>query len=245
MPLKREELITLHTFGQTLPGDDRCAAQEKNLCTADLLLLLLSPDFIACEKCFALMNRALQRQEKDGVQVIALWLRPVDWKIASLNCLQAFPTNGKSVTLWPDRDEVCRDIARGIRTIVCAQLHPGANHQRVTENSLPYLHWLIKRVTFLDTAGIPRIPGFSAPRLEEVYIPLQARYADGRQLRGSVPCTPALPTKAEEKDQAQSSPLAHVLARHDHLVLPGEPGSGKTTFLRYLALKHARPGAIT
>jgi len=234
-PLVRERLITLHNAAQTLPGDERHAAMEKHLRTARLLLLLLSSDFVASNDCYESMQSALHRQEKGHVQVIAIYLRPVDCDALSLpNTLQVLPTNGRAVTSWSKPDEAYCQIARKIRAIVCPQLTPGSVHRGVTEDSLPYLHWLIKRVTSLDIAVIPALPGRPQIDLAEVYLPLQARFEERRQIRGL-----ALGANVPEEEQVHSSPLIQVVARHDHLVLLGGPGSGKTTFLRYLARRHA------
>src|SRR6266700_7917455 len=68
--LKRKGLITLWSVDKILPGADRDAEIERNLNTAQIILLLLSADFLASEHCDDVMRRALQRRKKDHIRVI-------------------------------------------------------------------------------------------------------------------------------------------------------------------------------
>src|SRR6266446_4525256 len=79
--LKRQALISLWSLDKILPGADRILEIERNLNTAQIILLLLSAGFFASEHCDDLMTRALQRQKKDHVRVIPILLRPIDLEI--------------------------------------------------------------------------------------------------------------------------------------------------------------------
>src|SRR5260370_23575017 len=170
--LKRQGLITLWSVDKTLPGADRNVEIERNLNTAQIILLLLSADFLASEHCDDVMMRALQRRKRDHIRVIPIMLRPVDWEMLPVSELQVVPTNGKTVTSWRNRDDAYLLIAKEIRKIILAQINPIADHRAITENYLSYLHWLIKRTASLDTGGIHSIQRLSRISLEEVYIPL-------------------------------------------------------------------------
>jgi HEAT repeat protein len=238
--LKRKGLITLWSVEKTFPGANRDVELERNLNTAQIILLLLSANFLASEYCVDVMMRALQRREKDHIHVLPILLRPVDWEMSSVSELQVFPPNGKPVTSWRNRDDAYLLIATEIRKVILAQLTPIAGQRAITENHLSYLGWLIKRVTSLDTGGIHSTQRLSQIRLEEVYIPLQARREERLQILGPPPFSKVLAAETSTENQALLSlPLFQIIACHDHLMLLGEPGSGKTTFLRYLALKHA------
>src|SRR5205807_9146396 len=88
--------------------------------TAHIILLLVSPDFIASEYCYSIeMKRAIERHEKGEARVIPVILRPVDnWKSTPFGKLSPLPSNGTPVTLWQDHDEVLLTIAQGIRKVV-------------------------------------------------------------------------------------------------------------------------------
>jgi len=92
---------------------------SEHLDTAQIILLLISADFLASEYCYGLeLQRAMQRHEAGEALVIPIILRPVDWKGAPFSKLQALPTNAKPVTTWSNRDKAFLDIARGIRAAV-------------------------------------------------------------------------------------------------------------------------------
>ncbi len=238
--LKRKGSITLWSVDKILPGADRDAEIERNLNIAQIILLLLSADFFASEHCYDIMMYALQRQKEDHIHVIPIMLRPIDWEMLAMSGLQVLPTNGKSVTTWLNRDEAFSHIAESIRQIVLALLNHAAVNKTITEKHLSYLHWLIKRTVSLDIRGIHSTQRLSQIKLEEVYIPLQARHEEGLHIIGPTPFSKALETETSMEDQALPSlPLSHIVTRRDHLMLLGEPGSGKTTFLHHLALEHA------
>jgi tetratricopeptide (TPR) repeat protein len=86
---------------------------------AQIILLLVSPDFMNSDYCFgAEMKRALERHEAGEANIIPIILRPVYWENAPFSRLQVLPTNGEPVTRWSDRDEAFLDIAIGIQGVV-------------------------------------------------------------------------------------------------------------------------------
>lgn len=238
--LKRRGVISLWSVDKPLAGADRNVAIESNLNTAHIILLWLSADFLASEHCHNVMMRALQKRKEDNVCVIPILLRPVDWEDSPISVLQALPTNGKPVTNWRNRDDAYLLITKEIRKIIVARLNPIADRGTITENYLSYLHWLIKRTSSLDTRGIFLAQRPLQVKLDEIYISIQARYDEGLQTQAPTPLSDTLAAGTSKEAQALPSlPLSHIVTRHDHLMLLGEPGSGKTTFLYYLALEHA------
>jgi len=86
---------------------------------ATIILLLISPDFMASAYCYSIeMKEAMKRQTTGEAVVIPIIIRPVDWQQAPFGKLQALPTNGKPVTSWSNKDEAFYDVARGIRRVV-------------------------------------------------------------------------------------------------------------------------------
>ena len=94
---------------------------DHHLETADLILLLISADFMASRYCYSIeMQRALARHNAGAARVVPIVLRPVDWQDAPFGKLQALPKNARPVTTWPNQDEAFLDIAQGIRRAVAS-----------------------------------------------------------------------------------------------------------------------------
>ncbi|MCP3960256.1 MAG: TIR domain-containing protein [bacterium] len=92
---------------------------DEHLESADLILLLISPNFIASDYCFDReMTRALERHEAGEARVVPVILRPTDWQTAPFARLQALPRDGRPVTQWPNRDEALLDVVRGLRSVI-------------------------------------------------------------------------------------------------------------------------------
>jgi hypothetical protein len=96
-------------------------AQEINthLQTARIILLLISPEFIASDYCYGNeMTEALKRHALGEARVIPIILRPCDWQSSPFAQLQTLPKNAKAVTLWTNRDAAFADVARGVREVI-------------------------------------------------------------------------------------------------------------------------------
>jgi internalin A len=86
---------------------------------ADIILLLVSSDFLASDYCYDIeMTSALKRHDEGQAVVIPVILRDVSWSKAPFAKLQALPKDGVAVTLWPNEDSAWRNVSEGIeRTI--------------------------------------------------------------------------------------------------------------------------------
>src|SRR5438105_122212 len=94
---------------------------DTHLRTADVILLLVSSDFLSSEYCYSLeMQEALRRHKAGEAVVIPIILRPVDWYGTPFSSLQVLPGEGKPVTSWSNLDEAFELIAQGIRCVVKA-----------------------------------------------------------------------------------------------------------------------------
>lgn len=128
-PMERQGLIRGWHDRRIGPGDDWSGELDRRLEEADLILLLISPDFIASDYCHQReMQRALQRHRCGEAWVVPILLRPVDWRGEAFARLQGLPIDLVAVTEWPDRDQALREVARGLRGVVQAirATDPGA-----------------------------------------------------------------------------------------------------------------------
>jgi len=98
---------------------------DEHINTANVILLLISADFIASDYCFGPeIARALERHKAGEARLIPIILRPVDWRSAPFGTLQSLPADAKPVTTWDNRDEAFVDIVKGIRAVAEAPALP-------------------------------------------------------------------------------------------------------------------------
>jgi len=114
--LRRGGLIQSWHDRRIIPGSDLDPEINQHLRSCDLILLLISPDFIDSDYCYRReMRAALKRHAKGEARVIPIILRPVDWRRTPVGRLLALPRDGKPVTTWHRRDEALLDVANGVR----------------------------------------------------------------------------------------------------------------------------------
>ena len=135
--LKRQyHLINWHDR-EILPGEDWKQTIEAHLSTATVILLLISPHFMASNFCYGKeMARALEREKAGTCNVLPVLLRPTGWEDAPFSYLQMLPTDARPVTSWSDRDQAFWDVAMGIRAVVKSLLL-NSGHRQPNEQVLP------------------------------------------------------------------------------------------------------------
>ncbi|MFN9622919.1 MAG: AAA-like domain-containing protein [Cyanobacteriota bacterium] len=106
---------------QELSGAGLDETINTRLTTSDIILSLLSADYLASEFCNVELNKAKERHEAGEAILIPVILRPCDWQFSSLVQLQALPHNGKPITTWSRRDQAFFTVAQGIREVVAEQ----------------------------------------------------------------------------------------------------------------------------
>ena len=250
--LERQGLIDTWTDRKLLPGDRWEEGIEEELERADLVLFLVSDDFLASDFIWGReMKRALERQEKGETQVVPVIVRPCDWHPAPFGKLQAVPEHGRAVTdpEWGNEDRAWEDVAKRLRTLV----EELANSSQATDvgagsgggepggregsggpigpNPTRYLQAVESRNSFVEIRGMGAEVAERLP-LDRVYTRLRVVSAGPEEHQKEPTEEPALRGRHLE--------LTDVLGRSLHAVLLGDPGSGKTTFLRFAAQVLAR-----
>jgi hypothetical protein len=114
--LKRQGVIETWHDRRINAGQEINPAIDEHINTDEIILLLVSPDFIASDYCYDIeMTRAMERHEARQATVIPVILRACDWHHAPFGKLMGTPQDGKPVTLWPDRDEAFLQVAKEVR----------------------------------------------------------------------------------------------------------------------------------
>ncbi len=117
--LKRQGLIEVWHDRRLLAGDHLDWTISKELDEADVILLLVSPDFLASDYCYKIeKGRALERHREGTARLVSVILRPCDWHHTDLAQYLVTPTDGTPVTRWADRDEAFLDVTKSIRRTI-------------------------------------------------------------------------------------------------------------------------------
>ncbi len=107
-----------------------------------------------------------------------------------------------------------------------------------------YLNYLLDRHYYLSLKGMgvsDRVP--LKLNLLDLYVPLQARLElpEGETWQRNLSLAGRQPTDEEQSlHLSESLPVLNILKEHSGVIVLGDPGAGKTTFLKYLALRLAR-----
>lgn len=144
IPLHREGLIDLLWHDRNISAGSEWEKEiDTYLNKVQIILLLVSPDFMASEYCYSIeMKRAIERHEQKEASVIPVILRRVHWQQSPFGKLQAVPTDGKPVKSWHDEDEAFFNVVEGIRKAIenqALQFHTPApvSSTEVLQASLP------------------------------------------------------------------------------------------------------------
>jgi predicted CopG family antitoxin len=130
-PQQRQGLIHIWYDRDISAGAEWEKEIEQQLNNAQVILLLVSPDFMASDYCYNKeMQHVLERHARGEVRAIPIILRPTDWRITPLGKLQPLPKDGKAITNWLNRDDAYLEVATGIRTIIETLLTPPQQSQK-------------------------------------------------------------------------------------------------------------------
>jgi tetratricopeptide (TPR) repeat protein len=123
---------------QITAGSEWAKQIDERLNTADLILLLISEDFLASDYCYKVeMPCALERRDKGEACVIPIILRPCPWEHAPFKKLNVLPTDARPAVEWLNLDRAFLNIVEGIEAAIAAikakrtsgrVIEPGASH---------------------------------------------------------------------------------------------------------------------
>jgi TIR domain-containing protein len=114
--LKRQGVIEVWHDRRIGAGEDFARQIDHHVETDDIILLLVSSDFLDSDYCYEReMKRAMERHDAGEAIVIPVILRACEWHGAPFGKLNATPPDGKPVTQYPDRDQAFLEVAKAVR----------------------------------------------------------------------------------------------------------------------------------
>ncbi|MEO0406791.1 MAG: HEAT repeat domain-containing protein [Cyanobacteria bacterium P01_A01_bin.135] len=117
-PLQRQNLITISSQDQIPPGSDIAQTIHQQLHSADIILLLITPDALANETCYQQeILPAIHRHQTGQARTIPILLRPTDYTGEPFSQLDILPRNHQPITTWDNQDEAFREISESVRAV--------------------------------------------------------------------------------------------------------------------------------
>ncbi len=145
--LQRQGIITGWHDGEIRAGSEWDVQLKKHLNLSDIILLLISSDFIASEYCYSVeMKQALERHQRGEAYIIPILLRSTDIQGAPFALLQFLPRDGKPIAERRDKDEALAKIAKALRDVITEMdrklpsepAPSGGTHASLTWWKVPY-----------------------------------------------------------------------------------------------------------
>ncbi|MDE2739208.1 MAG: toll/interleukin-1 receptor domain-containing protein [Paracoccaceae bacterium] len=116
--LLREGYIDEWFDSKLLAGDEINYGINKHLESSTLILLLISPDYLASESCNAEMKKAMERHRSKTARVVPIIVEPCDWQSTEFSNLKALPDDGKPVSIWENKNEAYLDVVHKLKEIL-------------------------------------------------------------------------------------------------------------------------------
>jgi len=117
--LHRRELIEPWHDRNIEAGDEWKQVIDQNLEAADIILLLVSANFIASDYCYEKeMKRALEKHDRKEARVVPVIVRDCNWTKCPFGNLKAVPKDGKAITKWRPKDSGWRNVSEEIEKVI-------------------------------------------------------------------------------------------------------------------------------
>ena len=119
--LKRNGVLETWDDRKIEPGDEWDQAINQNLINSDIILLLVSQDFLASDYCYDVeVKKALQFHNNNEKTIIPIIVHNCDWKGSPLAKLQALPKDGVPIfsKKWNSKEDAIMNVVQGIKKVV-------------------------------------------------------------------------------------------------------------------------------
>lgn len=119
--LRKEKIIDEWHDRKISPGSNWEDDINSNLAKADIILLLISSNFLASDYCYDVETvTALEMHKNEDAVVIPIIIQPCLWSISTLGknaTMQVLPKDGKPITVFNNPHEGWLNVAQGIHEV--------------------------------------------------------------------------------------------------------------------------------
>lgn len=111
----RKKIVRIWHDGRIAAGDNWALHIDEHLNSADIIVLLVSPDFLSSDFCYEKeMGRALESMQNNEALIVPIIVRECSWEETPIAGILALPEKGKPVTLWANRDQAWKNVAESL-----------------------------------------------------------------------------------------------------------------------------------
>lgn len=134
--LKRQGVIETWHDRRIIPGAEFESTISTHLEEADIIILLISSDFLASDYCYDIeMKIAMERHECGDAVVIPVILHPSDWHETPFGKLLAATKDGKPVIKFPTLDDAFLEVVGAIKNVAGPRSNEGPSTNSTTPDS--------------------------------------------------------------------------------------------------------------
>lgn len=209
--LEREGALQGWSDAEILPGQSISEQIAENLSEADIIVFLLSSDFLASDACIEEWNAAKQLASGERpVFRVPIVIRECAWIdfLGSDDC-KALPADGRAVSIHSDPDAAWQEVYRGIKAVI--------TELRTTHSPKP------RFLRDLDSADIPTARPIP---LDDIFV---------------FPRLTVQNDNPDDDDLGQLQiDDAKTLLQQGHSIIHGQEKAGKTALAKHLFLTLAR-----
>ena len=117
--LVKQQQVAIWHKQMIIAGHNHLQEINAHVSTAQIILLLISPDFLASEYYSSIqIDGVMARHKVQSACVIPILLRPSDWQSTPFADLGPLPSDHLPVSRYRNQDEAWVDVAQGIRRVV-------------------------------------------------------------------------------------------------------------------------------
>jgi hypothetical protein len=139
--LRKDGSITEWHDRKILPGDVWKKEIEDNLDCSDIIILLISQDYIASSSCEDELQYAFKH--KECKTIVPIILKPSTWLDTKCGAIQALPKDGNPIVLWPNPEAGWLDVYNGLKQLI--------QKKKQVKQKTSYLH-SIEKVSFVSAS---------------------------------------------------------------------------------------------
>lgn len=151
--LQRDGLIEGWDDRGIAPGSEWAGVLDERLKSAEIVILLVSGDFLASDYCNEIeLKTALERQKRGETRVVPVILRPCDWQSSRFGSLQALPKDGVPVVDWKTEDHGFLNVVQGLRSTVIGRQKGTEHEQQLSTIGAVRRRWPIVAATAVIAA---------------------------------------------------------------------------------------------